>query len=458
MRVMAGRFAALFLLLVCGLGLAPRGAAAHDPSESFATIVDPLLPSVVLITTWAPADASTPVGPNGVKPDRAPFYGSGFIIDPSGVIVTNQHVIANAFSIVVHFTGGGTALGRVLASNASVDLAVVKVDVDHPLPAMTFGDSDKLRVGDPVIAIGNPLGVGLSVSAGVVSALNRDITMSAYGDFIQTDAAINHGNSGGPLVDMQGRVVGVDSSLYNNNGTGSIGLGYAIPSNIVQFVVQRLLKYGAIRAGWIGVELQDVGQALSMALHIDQPNTSVIAEVAPGSPAEKAGLEDGDILLTVNGQNFPSSQAIMREIARTKVGDSVAIDIWREGKVTLLKVPVIADPADRMEAGKPMEQASWTIPSALGLHLQPITDELRNRYGIAPDTQGLVITAVDANSPAADRGLMMGDLVVRTLQKTMSSEADFETAVSQARSLKLPYLPILVRRGHIQRWIPLGAT
>jgi serine protease Do len=453
------RLGALLLALPLLLAGTLRPAAAHDPERDFATIVDPLLPSVVLITTWAPADANTPVGPNGVKPTRSQFYGSGFIIDPSGIIVTNQHVIANAFSIVVHFTGGGTALGTVLASDARVDLAVVKVDVNRPLPAMKFADSEKLRVGDPVIAIGNPLGVGLSVSAGVVSALDRDISMSAYGDFIQTDAAINHGNSGGPLVNMQGEVVGVDSELYNNNGTGSIGLGYAIPANIAQFVVERLLKYGAVRAGWIGVQLQDVGDAMSNALHLDQSNNAIIADIAAGSPADKAGLQDGDIILKLNGRTWTNSRAIMREIARTNMDESVTLDVWRNGKVTLVKVPVVADPHDMMEAGKEMEKPpSWTIPTALGLHLQVLSTDLRQKYNIANAIQGLVITDVDANSPASERGLMAGDVVVRTLQDPMATEAEFEAAVAQARSLKLPFLPLLVRRGDIQRWIPVGAS
>ena len=451
---------ALLLGLALAAGVAARPAAAHDPEQSFAGIVDPLLPSVVLITTWAPSDAETPVGPNGVKPERTQFYGSGFIIDPTGIIVTNQHVIANAFSIVVHFTGGGTALGTVLAANAAVDLAVVKVNVDHPLPAMKFADTEQLHVGDPVLAIGNPLGVGLSVSAGVVSALDRDITMSSYGSFIQTDAAINHGNSGGPLVDMHGHVVGVDSSLYAPSGsTGSVGLGYAIPADVTQFVVERLLKYGAVRAGWIGVQLQDVGDAMSTALKLGQINNAIIADIAPDSPAAKAGLQDGDIILKVNGQELANSRAIMREIARTNMNGSVALDVWRRGTVTLVKVPVIADPNDRMVAGAPTTQpVSWMIPSQLGLHMEPVSDALRSKYDIAAGIEGMVITNVDPNSAASDRGLMAGDVVVRTLDSPVSSNEQFTDLVAAARKQNLPFLPLLVRRGKIQRWIPVGAT
>ena len=450
----------LLLALTLALGVAARPAVAHDPEQSFASLVDPLLPSVVLITTWAPADASTPVGPNGVKPERTQFYGSGFIIDPTGIIVTNQHVIANAFSIVVHFTGGGTALGTVLASNAAVDLAVVKVNVDHPLPAMKFADTEQLRVGDPVLAIGNPLGVGLSVSAGVVSALDRDITMSSYGSFIQTDAAINHGNSGGPLVDMHGHVVGVDSSLYAPSGsTGSVGLGYAIPADVTQFVVERLLKYGAVRAGWIGVELQDVGDAMSTALKLGQINNSIIAEIAPDSPAAKAGLQEGDIIQKVNGQELPNSRAVMREIARTNMDETVALDVWRRGTVTLVKVPVIADPDDKMVAGAAtMQPTSWMIPSHLGLHMEPVDDEMRKKYNLAANIDGMVIVNVDPNSAASDRGLMPGDVVLRTLDSAVTSNDEFAQLVAAARKLNLPFLPLLVRRGTIQRWIPVGAT
>jgi serine protease Do len=454
------RIRLLACLLCLPLALATRTASAHDPQDSFASVVNPLLPSVVLITTWAPADANTPVGPNGVRPARTQFYGSGFIIDPTGIIVTNQHVIANAFSIVVHFTGGGTALGRVLAANSAVDLAVVKVDVNRPLPAMKFADTEKLKVGDPVLAIGNPLGVGLSVSAGVVSALDRDITMSAYGSFIQTDAAINHGNSGGPLVDMDGHVVGVDSSLYAPSGSsGNVGLGYAIPADVTQFVVDRLLKYGAVRASWIGVQLQDVGDAMSSALNLGQLNNAIIAEIAPGSPAEQAGLEDGDIIQKVNGQEFPNSRAVMREIARTSMDGTVSLDVWRRGAVRLVKVKVIADPNDKMEAGTPTQQeTSWGIPSHLGLHLEPITAELRQKYNLDERLQGMVVIDVDPNSAAADRGLMAGDVVIRTLDSRVSSNDEFEKIVADARKQNLPFLPLLVRRGRIQRWIPVGAT
>ena len=455
------RLAAFLLVLSLSFGGMGRAATAHDPQDqSFAALVDPLLPSVVLITTWAPADASTPVGPNGVKPDRTQFYGSGFIIDPTGIIVTNQHVIANAYSIVVHFTGGGTALGQVLAANSAVDLAVVKVNVDKPLPAMKWADAEKLRVGDPVLAIGNPLGVGLSVSAGVVSALDRDITMSAYGSFIQTDAAINHGNSGGPLVDMHGHVVGVDSSLYAPGGsTGNVGLGYAIPADVAQFVVERLLKYGAIRAGWIGVQLQDVGDAMSAALKLGQINNFIIAEIAPGSPAQQAGLEEGDIIQKVNGQELPNSRAAMREIARTNMGDGVTLDVWRRGQAKLVKIPVVADPNDRMQVGTPTQQAtSWALPGHLGVHLQPIDEEMRRKYNLANDLNGMVITEVDANSAASERGLMAGDVVLRTLDSQVTSNDQFESLVNQAREQKLPFLPLLVRRGSIQRWIPVGAT
>jgi serine protease Do len=337
---------------------------------------------------------------------------------------------------------------------------VVKVNVDHPLPVLQFADTEQLRVGDPVLAIGNPLGVGLSVSAGVVSALDRDITMSSYGSFIQTDAAINHGNSGGPLVDMHGHVVGVDSSLYAPSGsTGNVGLGYAIPADVAQFVVDRLLKYGAVRAGWIGVQLQDVGDAMSTALKLGQSNNAIIADIAPVSPADKAGLQDGDIIQKVNGREFPNSRAIMREIARTNMHESVTLDLWRNGQVMLLKVPVIGDPNDMMTAGSATAQpAAWAIPTHLGLHLETISDELRAKYDIADGIKGMVITDVDPNSPASDRGLMAGDVVIRTLATPVTSNSEFDELVKHAQELKLPFLPLLVRRGKIQRWIPIGAT
>ena len=446
------QFLAPLLLALTAAG--PVVAAAHDPPPGISAVVAPLLPSVVRIIIWAPSDAGTPLGPDGVKPDRAEFFGSGFVIDPSGIIVTNKHVVNNAFSVTVHFSDGSSVPGTVLATGGIIDLAVVKVKPPHPLPALAFGDSDKLQIGEPVIAIGNPLGIGLSVSVGVVSALNRDITDSPYGNYIQTDAAINHGNSGGPLVDMQGRVVGVDSSLYTLPGSGSIGLGFAIPSNDTKFIVDRLLQYGEVRAGWAGASLQDIGPDIAAALKLQQHDAAIVAAIDPAGPAAKAGLQEGDIVLKLDDLTAPNSQQLLRAIGVTPIGQTVSLTIWRKGESMTLPLVVAAfpkgdaPPVARQAAAKP-DAAS----AEFGLHLQPVTAELQKKYGLAASQQGLVVSGVDADSPAIEAGITTGDVVLRAMDNPVSTPEQFTEDLARARAI-LPFVALLIRSGTDQRWVP----
>ena len=443
------------------LALASASALAHDPPQGLAAVAAPVLPSVVNITIWAPSDAATPLGPDGKKPDRTQFFGSGFVIDPSGLIVTNEHVIHNAVSIAIRFRDGRSMPGTLVAANSGIDLAVVRVKTPQPLPALQFGDSNQLQIGDPVLAIGNPLGIGLSVSAGIVSALNRNISDSPYGNSIQTDAAINHGNSGGPLVDMQGRVIGVDSSIFTLQGSGSIGLGFAIPSDDVKFVVDRLLKYGEVRAGWIGVSVQDVGPDIALALHLSTQHGLILADVTAASPAARAKLEEGDIVEKVGDVVPQDAGAVMRAIAETPIDQTIPIVIWRRGNEMTVPVTVSTYPADvrsqvNLAGGSSASSAgAAAAPENYGMHLLAITPELSQKYGFSADQQGIAVDAVDRNSTASESGINPGNIVLRAMDMPVSTPEEFSQAMSHAKELGLPFVAMLVRSHTGQRWIAI---
>ena len=458
--ILPGRAAAALLIGLL-LGPAALPAAARVPAPDIAAIVRPLLPGVVNISVWAPADAETPLDAAGRRPRRAHFFGSGFVIDPSGVIVTNKHVINRAFQITVHFSDGSRARARLLAEGGSVDLAILKVDVQRKLHALAWGDSSGLEIGDAVLAIGNPLGLGMSVSAGIVSALNRNINDSPYDDYIQTDAAINHGNSGGPLVNLEGQVVGVDTSLFTVPNGGSIGLGFAITSNDAKFVVDRLLQYGEVRAGWIGVALQDVTPDVVDAFGLPWQRGAIVANVDPGSPAARAGMQEGDIIRSIDGADFGDSRELMRIIGKTMIGRTVSLEIWRQGKKMTLWVAVGGYPSDGPEkdgtAVKAVAAAHPDVPD-FGLKLVPLTNELRVKYRLGHQQGGLVVGAVTANSAAAQHGIAVGDVIVRVQNTPVTTRADFDKALQEARAAGRNYALILLRSGADQRWVGLGLS
>jgi len=419
----------------------------------------PRLPGVVNRAVWAPADASTPPDGNGVRPSRARFFGSGFVIDPKGIIVTNKHVIANAFQITAHFSDGSRARAHVMAAAGAVDLAVLKVDVDKPLTALRWGNSDDLKIGDPVMTIGNPLGIGMSVSAGIISALNRDIMDTPYDDFIQTDAAINHGNSGGPLVDMKGQVVGIDTSLYTVPNGGSIGLGFAITSNDAKFVVDRLLQYGDVRAGWIGASLQDVSPDVQAALGLSWREGAIVAKLDTGSPAAQAGLRDGDIIREINGSTFTDTRALMRTIGKTAAGTTIQLAVWRDGKEMTMPVTVAIYPMD-MTTAAPSSSAAKAYAKQIdlpnfGMTVQTLTDASRAKFQLPKQKTGVLIAAVQPNSEAMQHGINPGDIILRVQMDNVNTQAEFEQALKNARTQGRHYVLMLVRSGNDQRWIGL---
>ncbi|CAD5246665.1 putative periplasmic serine endoprotease DegP-like [Bosea sp. 62] len=359
---------------------------------------------------------------------RSQSAGSGFVVDPSGLVVTNNHVIGDANEITVVFSDGLRLKAEVIGKDTKVDLALLRVKHDKPLPFVKFGDSDKMRIGDPVMAIGNPFGLGGSVSSGIVSARNRDINQGPYDTYIQTDAAINKGNSGGPLFNMAGEVIGINTAILSPTG-GSVGIGFAVPSSLATNIVDQLREFGETRRGWLGVRIQNVDDAAAEALGLGTARGALIAGIDEKGPAKPAGLEVGDVIVKFDGKDVKDSRELPRIVASTAVGKDVPIQVMRKGK-ELNKTVKLA----RLEDGEKVQQASANKPageaakpvtaSALGLEFSAQNDDLRKRYSIKDGLKGVVITKVDANSNAADKRILVGELVVEVGQEPVNSPED----------------------------------
>ena len=440
-------------------------ALAQDATASRSEMIRSLLPTVVNIAVRKDVaakvnTASVSASATGSGEVKA-YVGSGFIIDPSGLIVTNYHVVENAFEISVTLSDGTLLPGKLLHASRIADLAIVQVKAGHPLTPVQWGDSNKLRVGDQVFAIGNPLGLGTSVSGGIVSGLNRDAQESPYDDFIQTDAAINHGNSGGPLFDMDGKVVGVDSAMVSPTESFS-GLGLAIPSADARFVIDRLIKYGWIRPGWIGVKVQQVTRDIAEAMGQTQPMGSLVSWVLPDSPASKSGLAIGDVILKY-GDDVPTDErALLRDIGQTDVGKTVNMSILRNGEEKVLPITIAPWPRQRWEerdAPTAALQPMGTIPANLGLTLTAIQKSQRTKLGLEDGLDGVLITKVMANSDAARRGAVAGDIILRVFDKPVASPTEVLHGIAAARTEKRPFVLLLVlpkvRTVPGPRWVTL---
>lgn len=370
-----------------------------------------------------------PGGPGtpGPQPNqRSSSLGSGFVIDAGGTVVTNNHVIAEANEITVVFNDGTELKAEVVGKDAKTDLAVLKVKSDKPLKFVKFGDSEKLRIGEWVIAIGNPFGFGGSVSAGIVSAKQRNIRSGPYDSFIQTDAAINKGNSGGPLFNLDGDVVGINTAIISPSG-GSIGIGFSVPASIAVPVIDQLKEFGETRRGWLGVAIQDVDDDTADALKLGKARGAMVINVDEKGPAKPAGLEREDVILKFDGREIRRSNDLPRIVAQTPIGKEVEVTIWRGGKevskrVTLGRLdeaPQNASVQQREPQGN--SQASTSI---LGLDVVPLNAELRRRYNIKDGIEGVVVTRVDPNSVAGERRVSVGDVIVEVQREAVRNAAD----------------------------------
>jgi len=379
-----------------------------------------------------------PGGPKGgdLQPHKTNSLGSGFIIDTSGIVVTNNHVIADADEINVIMNDGTKIKAELVGVDKKTDLAVLKFKPPKPLIAVQFGDSDKLRLGEWVIAIGNPFSLGGTVTAGIVSARNRDINSGPYDSYIQTDAAINRGNSGGPLFNLDGEVIGVNTLIISPSG-GSIGIGFAVPSKTVAGVVDQLRQFGELRRGWLGVRIQQVTDEIAESLNIKPARGALIAGIDDKGPAKPAGIEPGDVIVTFDGKEIKEPKDLSRVVADTAVGKEVDVVIIRKGAEQNLKVTLgRLDDGDKAApaAAKTQEPAEKPVTQkALGLDLASLSKDLRSRYKIKDSVKGVIITNVDTPSDAADKRLSAGEVIVEVAQEAVSSAADVKKRVDQLK-------------------------
>jgi serine protease Do len=380
-------------------------------------------------------------GPGGSKggdlqPHKTNSLGSGFIVDTSGIVVTNNHVIADADEINVIMNDGTKIKAELVGVDKKTDLAVLKFKPPRPLVAVKFGDSDKMRLGEWVIAIGNPFSLGGTVTAGIVSARNRDIASGPYDNYIQTDAAINRGNSGGPLFNLDGEVIGVNTLIISPTG-GSIGIGFAVPSKTVASVVEQLRQFGELRRGWLGVRIQQVTDEIAESLNIKPARGALIAGVDDKGPAKPAGIEPGDVVVKFDGKDVKEPKDLSRVVADTAVGKEVDVVVIRKGQEEIKKVTL-----GRLEDGDKAVQASNKTPDpvekpvtqkALGLDLATLSKDLRSRYKIKDSVKGVVITNVDGASDAAEKRLSAGEVIVEVAQESVSNAADVKKRIDQLK-------------------------
>jgi serine protease Do len=443
------------------LGTTSAYAQQVQVLPNIADLADKLLPAVVEISveSKAPGGGPTVAPDTPPMPEDSPFkdffddffkkkqndggvpsgrtvssMGSGFIVDASGLVVTNNHVVEGAETIQIHMQDGTVMKAELVGRDPKTDIAVIRVKPSKPLPTVTFADSDKLRIGEWVIAIGNPFGLGGSVSLGIVSARNRDINAGPYDDFIQTDAAINKGNSGGPLFNLEGQVVGVNTAIFSPSG-GSVGIGFSVPSNTAKGVVAQLEKYGETRRGWLGVRVQSMSDEIVESMGLPKNSGALVADVTEGSPGKAAGIEPGDVITEFNGKPIRDMKELPKAVAATDIGATVAVKVIRKGKEMAFNVTI-----GRLEDGeklvaaddKKKTDAATTTVTTLGMTAATVTDELREKFKIEEKVKGAVITEVAQDGAAMEKGLEIGDVIMEAGGKPVEVAGDISKAIEDA--------------------------
>ncbi|MFC0407491.1 DegQ family serine endoprotease [Roseomonas elaeocarpi] len=462
----------------------------RDAPTSFAPLARQLLPAVVNVqtTTTIQARGNRPDAPEvpqappgspfedffrdflnrnrpGGRPDqpqtprRAQSLGSGFIIDAKeGIVVTNNHVIDGADEINVVLQDNTTIKATLLGTDTRTDIAVLQIKTDHPLSQVNFGNSDDANVGDWVLAIGNPFGLGGSVTAGIVSARGRDIRQGMYDDFIQTDAAINRGNSGGPLFNLQGQVIGINTAIYSPSG-GSIGIGFSIPSNLAKNIAAQLRNGGSVKRGWLGVNIQQVTDDIADSLGLKGgARGALVARAQEDGPAAKGGIRNGDIILRFNNQDVHEMRNLPRIVADTAVGTDAPVVVWRDGKEETVTVKVAELPADQANADNnnaPSRGPAVVELAGTGLKVTAVTPETRDRFSLKPDAKGVVVTDVAGNSSAAERGIAPGDLIVEAQQTRVNTPQELQKRLDDLRKANRNTVLLLVENAQGQRFVPL---
>ena len=432
----------LVILFLTNLNTASN--SSNVPS-TFADLAEELMPSVVNISTTQTVVTKTNPFPNFQFPPGSPFedmfkefgtpqerkasaLGSGFIIDKDGTVVTNNHVIKDADDILVRVNGDKEYKAKIIGTDPLSDIAVLKIDSDDKFKPVKFGNSDLARIGDWVIAIGNPFGLGGTVTSGIISARNRSIGLSRYEDFIQTDASINQGNSGGPLFNMDGEVVGVNTAILSQGG--SIGIGFAIPSNNAKQVVDQLIKYGETKRGWLGVRIQDVTKEIADAEELDKPRGALVSSVSPGSPSEKGGIKAGDIILEFDGTVINQMRELPMIVAQTDVGKTVRVKIWRNKKEIFKKIKLgRLETSSDFKPKKP-KALKTTVIQDLKIEVRPLNDEDIEKRKLPKDTTGVVITSIDADSPV--KNLMINNIIIEAQKKKIKTPGDLQNIVKSS--------------------------
>ena len=457
-----------FLAFVALLWMQTLAAAARGAPATFADLVEQVGGAVVNITTTT--KMATPIGPQGIVPEGSPFedlfrgpnnrqrgprsasaLGAGFVISEDGYVVTNNHVIEGADEIEVELINGDIFPAKIVGTDANIDIAVLKIDADKPFDYVAFGNSDVARVGDWVMAMGNPLGQGFSVSAGIISARNRELS-GPYDDYIQTDAAINRGNSGGPLFNMDGEVIGVNTAIISPSG-GSIGLGFSMASNTVDPVVKQLKEYGEVRRGWLGVNIGSVNDEMAEALGLDEPTGAIIRDVFDG-PAKDAGLKTMDVIVMFDGKEVADSGELVRIVGGTPVGATVKTIVLRDGKRMSIDVVLgqRPEPNAMAQGDKPAEPEQQGL---LGMQLSEITPDMRSDMNLSDEVTGVLLLSVEADSLAAASGLAAGDVITDAAQNPVEGIADLVEQVENATDAGRESLLLLVRRDGEPRFVVL---
>lgn len=467
--------AAAGLLLWC----APVWAQALP---SFADLVEKLQPSVVNIsTTHKPQeDASNEemLGIESTNPRIKDYFnpqnpqqlslGSGFIIDGDGYIITNNHVIDQAEEITVTLADNRQLTARLVGRDGKTDIALIKVEASEKLPAVKLGDSDKIRVGDWVLAIGNPFGLGGSVTAGIVSAKSRDIEAGPYDNFIQTDASINQGSSGGPMFNLDGEVIGINTAIFSTNG-GSMGIGFAVPVNLTHFVIEQLKSKGKVERGWIGIKIQPNSGDIAHSLSQQAQRGVIVSSVSEGSSAKAAGIEAGDIILSFDGQPIDDTKNFSRMVAETEVGKTINLEIWRDKQIRKISLPVMLmpeepslykeakeenrDTAPLVEAVPERQNAPDGLIDALEISVADLTPEILNKYSLSNDARGVVVTGVVPGSDAELKGLSVGRLITQIDKKAIFDINDVKTYVNDAKIENNRPVLLLVNDNNVPHYV-----
>ena len=481
------RIIPVFMVVVAGLAFASAPVQARSAPDSFADLAERLLPSVVNISTTQVQKKSEKGGPQVPRfPEGSPFQdffkeffdrqqrdtpqrratslGSGFVISDNGYVVTNNHVIAEADEITVTLHDDTKLEAKLIGRDPKTDLALLKVEPKSPLVAVPFGDSGKTRVGDWVVAIGNPFGLGGTVTAGIVSARQRDINSGPYDDFIQTDASINRGNSGGPMFNLKGEVIGINTAIFSPSG-GSVGIGFAIPANLARPIIEQLQQYGKARRGWLGVRIQTVTDEIAQSLGLEKATGALVSSLTKDGPAEKYKIKVGDVILKFDNKIVGEMRRLPRIVAETSIGKAVSVEVWRKGKRVRLPVTLGEFPEDdaKLAAATPGQKrkpAAVVKVSELGMTLSTLTPELREQFKLEESMKGVVVTEIAPDGPAAEKRIPAGAIIrkIGPDQQVVRTPDEVRQKIEQARKAKLNTILVLIESGGAQRFVALNIS